>query len=98
MSYRPLPNSLTIKPSDIDGLGLFAREFIKAGTLMGITHHLRGEIIRTPLGGFINHSRTPNCELIDVDQEYYRLQTLKDIVRGEELTISYKYFGSVPSP
>ena len=26
MSYRPLPNNLTIKPSQIEGLGLFATE------------------------------------------------------------------------
>lgn len=30
--YRPLPNNLTIKNSQIDGLGLFSTEFILSGT------------------------------------------------------------------
>jgi len=38
MTYRPLPKSLTIKPSGIEGLGLFATQDIKAGTQLGVTH------------------------------------------------------------
>ena len=99
MSYRPLKNSLTIKPSPMDGLGLFARDYIRAGTLLGITHFDIKDvgIIRTPLGGFINHSDTPNSELhIDnLDgQDYYRLVTLQDIVRGDEITIKYQHFNT----
>ena len=60
--YKPLPDSLTIKSSDISGLGLFATEGIGQGTNLGTTHiKIKDEIIRTPLGGFINHSNTPNC-------------------------------------
>ena len=29
MNYRPLPDNLTIKPSHIEGLGVFATETIK---------------------------------------------------------------------
>ncbi len=99
MSYRPLQNSLTIKPSPMDGLGLFAREYIRAGTLLGTTHYDIKDvgIIRTPLGGFINHSDTPNSELhIDnLDgQDYYRLVTLKGISRGDEITIKYQHFNT----
>ena len=36
--YRPLPESLTIAESDIDGLGLFATENIFAKTTLGHTH------------------------------------------------------------
>jgi hypothetical protein len=34
-SYRPLPKCLTIKKSDIDGLGLFATENIPAKVYLG---------------------------------------------------------------
>ena len=58
MSYRPLPNNLTIKPSQIEGLGLFATETIKKETNLGLTHLLIKDdidvlIFRTPLGGCI---------------------------------------------
>ena len=59
--YKPLPDSLTIKPSGIDGLGLFAREGIAQGTNLGMSHlKFNGTILRTPLGGFVNHSNTAN--------------------------------------
>ena len=66
MSYRPLPKEVTIKESDIEGLGLFAIEKIPKGTNLGITHVLDSRwpdgYIRLPLGGFYNHSETPNIE------------------------------------
>ena len=70
MTYKPLPSYLTIKPSKIDGLGLFTLVDIDKGVNLGVTHiqvdldqypHV-DEIVRTPLGGFINHSDTPNLK------------------------------------
>ena len=88
MTYKPLPESLTIKQSSINGLGLFAIQDIKDGTQLGITHILiNDEIIRTPLGGFINHKDDPNCVRITVGNKSY-LHTIKDINQGEELTLS----------
>lgn len=65
-TYRPLPKSLTISESPIDGLGLFAVEDIPKGTDLGVIRYKLGEEdwIRTPLGGFINHSGDPNCSII----------------------------------
>ena len=58
--YKPLPESLTIKQSGINGLGLFAEQKIMQGTNLGTSHLKIGDtIFRTPLGGFINHSNTP---------------------------------------
>ena len=89
MTYRPLPKSLTIKPSGIDGLGLFATQDIKAGTQLGVTHIIiSDDIIRLPLGGFINHTDNPNCIRINVANKSY-LHTLKDIKQDEELTLKY---------
>ena len=89
MTYKPLPKSLTIKPSGIEGLGLFATQDIKAGTQLGVTHIIiSDDIIRLPLGGFINHTDNPNCVRINVANKSY-LHTLKDIKQDEELTLKY---------
>ena len=89
MTYRPLPESLTIKVSGIEGLGLFATQDIKAGTQLGVSHIIiSDEIIRLPLGGFINHTDNPNCIRINVANKSY-LHTLKDIKQDEELTLKY---------
>ena len=95
-TYRPLPSSLTIKRSGVDGLGLFANEYIEAETYLGITHiflYIEAEWIRTPLGGFINHSSDPNCSITYKDNEYGRskrmLYTEEDIAPGEELLVYY---------
>ena len=61
--YRPLPDGLTIKNSPIEGLGLFATKDIKKNSFIGITHvrdeQFENKYIRTPLGGFYNHSNDP---------------------------------------
>ena len=92
--YRPLPASLTIAPSPIDGLGLFAVNDIPKMADLGISHVETHDdrLIRTPLGGFINHSNDPNCSKTwhwsnEIDE--YRLITVKYILAGEELTLSY---------
>ena len=59
---------------------------------LGISHIKIGrELYRTPLGGFINHSDKPNCQKIEVDNKWY-LQTLRDIKKGEELTLKYTFY------
>ncbi len=62
--YKPLPKQLTIKNSAIEGLGLFAIENIKKNSFIGVTHvrdeQFENKYIRTPIGGFYNHSNEPN--------------------------------------
>ena len=53
-TYKPLADNLTIKQSEIDGLGLFASDFISSGYDLGETHVFavstnRREWVRTPL-------------------------------------------------
>ena len=92
MSYRPLPEILTIKPSGIDGLGLFASEDIPLGKELGICHveddRFANGYIRTPLGGFYNHSGDPNCEAYKCE-DYVKLKSIKEIKEGDELTANY---------
>ena len=95
LNYRPLPSMLTIKESGIEGLGLFATRDITATLELGITHvenkKFEDGLIRTPLGGFINHSTTPNCELVDHLGNKH-LRVIKDIEAGEELTVVYNIY------
>jgi len=101
--YKPLPESVTIKQSGINGLGLFAEQRIMQGTNLGMSHiKLNGNIVRTPLGGFINHANEPNVvkvELLMTDQsrikfdyKKWNLVTLRDIKKGEEITIRYTFY------
>ena len=102
--YKPLPDSLIIKTSRVDGLGVFAKEVIPQATNLGMSHLQFGEtLIRTPLGGFINHNDNPNCKKVKLkftnsDKEYdyhfnkWNLITLKEIKQGEELTLTYTFY------
>ena len=99
--YKPLPDSLNIKSSGIHDLGLFADQNIKQGTNLGMTHLKIGDtVFRTPLGGFINHSNTPNCtkaevrtttETLLIDKKW-KLVTTQDIKKGKELTLKYTFY------
>ena len=93
--YKPLPEILTIKDSGIHGLGLFTLEDIEKNINLGITHvkDLRFEnyYIRTPLGGFFNHSESPNCFVYE-EGDFLYLITLKNIQAGEELTAKYTLY------
>ena len=64
-TYKPLTDNLFIEESMIDGQGLFASKDIPYNTDLGISHieiekdkMAPLEMIRTPLGGFINHEKT----------------------------------------
>ena len=100
--YRPLPPSVTVRQSVIDGLGLFATKDIASGTDLGVTHvydqRFENRYVRTPLGGFINHSKEPNAKLIgckesrDIDCGILHLQLIKDVKSGDEITTQYSLY------
>ena len=96
MTYRPLPKQVTIKQSEIEGLGLYSTESLYPGQYLGITHVANGRFengyIRTPLGGFINHSDTPNCEVREDVDRSLMLFTLRQILPNEELTLKYNLY------
>ena len=113
LMYKPLPDSLTIKQSGINGLGLFAKEGIGQGTNLGMSHIEIGDkmihtprlgVIRTPLGGFINHSGNANCVKVELrmtnqgkpdlkfNYKKWNLVALQDIKEGEELTVRYTFY------
>ena len=96
MNYKPLPDTLTIKKSTIQGLGLFATTD-RPQSILGIGW-VKQDIwpdgfVRTPMGGFINHSETPNCEKVMHEEVGVMwLKTTRDIKAGEELTIKYTMY------
>ena len=63
-------------------------------TKLGLTHTLwfgeLNNLLRTPLGGFINHKDKPNCVIKGKVMRY--LYTLEDIKAGEELTVKYTMY------
>ena len=89
VSYKPLPDNLELRPSEIHGYGVFALEDIPAGKMLGLSHIQSPELILTPLGGYINHSMNPNCIRILEGNRWY-LQSIADISDGEEITLMYK--------
>lgn len=104
--YRPLPHNMVIKSSTIEGVGLFTDEPINPDTVLGFSHKIgkEEEIVELPLGGFINHSLSPNCIIVPADKHGkftgyslksdvygYLLISIKKILKGEEITVNYKY-------
>lgn len=98
--WRPLPDSITIKESKIEGLGVFATKDIMAKTDLGISHvydeRFPDNYIRLPLGAFINHHEMPNCNAIVSEShesigkiKHIRIVADKAILSGEELTLNY---------
>ena len=114
--YKALHDDITIKKSSIHGMGIFAIKDISQDIVLGISHvkdkdntgrYHRG-YIRTPLGGFINHSTQPNCikviPRLELSPRHWptikegeetssmAIRTNRDIREGEELTVSYTLY------
>ena len=105
LTYRPLPPEIRLGFSKIDDIGIFAKKDIEGGHNFGMSHlKLGSRLIRTPLGGFINHSNIPNClkaKLMFTDEDdpkikfgytVWNLITIKNIKEGEELTVTYTFY------
>jgi len=96
--------NIEIKESPIHGTGVFAREVIEDGhwqyiygylsttpTEYGFEHSDGVWWEPYPPFRFLNHSKTPNCEVSSYDDDTTILTALRDLEDGEELTIDYGY-------
>ena len=97
--YRPLPDGITVGPSNIEGTGLLTTKPIKADVVLGIVlisnNKFSNGYIRTALGAFYILSDNPNC--ITKNGYWHQipvkyLVTLRDIEAGEELTAKYTLY------
>ena len=92
---KPLPDGLYVSNSDIAGQGLFTNRKLEVGTELGLSHKMIDDnLIRTPLGGFINHSEEPNVQKYQIGNDYF-IKVIKDINVGEEITLKYNWYNPV---
>ena len=93
--YKPLPDGLYVSNSDIAGQGLFTNRKLEVGTELGLSHKMIDDnLIRTPIGGFINHSEEPNVQKYQIGNDYF-IKVIKDINVGEEITLKYNWYNPV---
>ena len=93
--YKPLPDGLYVSNSDIAGQRLFTNRTLEVGTELGLSHKMIDDnLIRTPLGGFINHSEEPNVQKYQIGNDYF-IKVIKDINVGEEITLKYNWYNPV---
>ena len=91
--YSPLPPYIKLGRSPLHGIGLYAKEPIISDTDLGMSHiEVNGVLIRTPLGGFYNHSEIPNIQRIQVSPIQWNLFTMRNIEEGEELVATYTLY------
>ena len=86
--------NLIIQPSKIHGVGIFIKEPIPKGTRMFLAADLneyeKGGSVMTRFGGLVNHTKSANCEFTEGDDKgLVYLRSLRNINKGEELTIDY---------
>ena len=102
-TYKPLPDGLIIKDSGIEGQGLFTTRELATGCTLGISHYrIDNEYIRTPLGGFINHSDTPNCDRSQIrikpGLDKWSIIVTENIPKDSELTLKYTMYDPAKPP
>ena len=95
-TYSPLIEELSIQNSSIEGVGIFTKKTLEKDFFLGISHlvnesgFFHNNLVRTPLGGLINHSDTPNVtmEFDGVNNHYYFI-TNSEVEYMTELTLDY---------
>ena len=110
MTYRPLPDGLYIGVSSIEGQGLYTDRALTKGCQLGESHYRvatndvpskhteenKSILIRTPFGGFINHSDKPNCHRSQIrvkpGLDKWIITVVEDVNPGDELTLKYAMY------
>lgn len=79
-------DGVEIKPSSLQGNGVFALRDFDAGEMIGTA---RIDDKRTPIGRYTNHSPDPNCEGFLCDN-CTMVKAIKPIKAGEEILSDYR--------
>ena len=77
---------LEVRPSPIDGMGMFSQNKLQAGASIGPVV-VAGAI--APCGRFLNHSGTPNARFEATGRDIL-LRALCDIQADTEVTVDYR--------
>jgi len=86
--------SFTIEENEI---GLYVEgnheqtKIVNKKTNLSIDNVFPNGMIRTPLGGFINHSESENCSLVYLNGGLWGIITNEEILPRTELTLNYAY-------
>lgn len=86
-----LGGKVECRPSDIHGVGLFAKEDIDENFDIHQAHVIHPEYgaVNIKPNSLYNHSsKSPNCEAVKIDN-FYHLFSLRKIKAGEELLADY---------
>jgi len=84
---------LTVRPSTIEGLGVFLSSPAEVGEVLAPARVLGH---RTPAGRYTNHSKTPNAKFVKDDDDTIWLVATQRIAgctggsQGEEVTVDYR--------
>jgi hypothetical protein len=90
---EPFKDVATVKPSLIEGVGLFINKSIAENTIVAPAR-ING--MRTPAGRFVNHSKNPNCRMVKDENGTINLVSIQainciaDDNYHNELTIDYR--------
>jgi len=80
-------DKVEIKPSKVQGQGVFAAQDIAAGERIGT---VRIASLRTSIGRYTNHSVNPNCEFRHSTNGGMEAYALRDIGAGQEIKVCYR--------
>ena len=94
-----LGDMIELKPSEIHGEGLFAKYDIeKDFDLQQVhVHHPEHGWVNIKPNYRFNHSESPNCEIVHIDNFNY-LYSSRRIEEGEELLVDYRKHKEVGQP
>jgi hypothetical protein len=81
-------DSFEISSSPIHGKGCFAKKEFRRGDF--INHHFEPEDKITRFGAHLNHSDKPTAISKKGKDGYDSVYALKDILKGDEITLNYR--------
>ena len=101
--FKPLPTYIELMDIPNQGKGLVTTKQLQMNDVIGVSHYTvkdshKGKfhqgLVRTSIGGFLNHSDKPNCRLVcgdGDDCDIYYLQVRNPIILpNTQLTINYQ--------
>lgn len=88
---KSLLNNYEVRPSPINGKGVFAKQDFKKGDFINTHIYPEGAAERlTNFGRYLNHSWKPNARTKNEGSGFYKTYAEKDIWKDDEITLDYR--------